>query len=157
MVIITKNISFFLSWVSKIPKNCREASFGCPIVFVTNFEQGQLEVKVVTLSVEHPETSAALGATANWLLSLRICLSFLDLSFFLWVSVLYPAPCHPPEPCISEFWVVHEPQNLEIAPETESACSSYMQHDPWFLDFGLLCRHTASDSITSESHTSGVQ
>ena len=27
----------------------------------------------------------------------------------------------------------------------------------WFLGFGLLCRHTASNSITTEMHTSGVQ
>jgi len=25
------------------------------------------------------------------------------------------APRHPPQPCIKEFWFVHEPQNLEIA------------------------------------------
>jgi len=29
--------------------------------------------------------------------------------------------------------------------------------NPHFLVFGLLCRHTASNSITSETHTSGVQ
>ena len=27
----------------------------------------------------------------------------------------------------------------------------------WFLVFGLLCRHTASDSSTAETHTSGAQ
>jgi len=27
----------------------------------------------------------------------------------------------------------------------------------WFLVFGLLCRHTASNSITTETHTSGAQ
>jgi len=27
--------------------------------------------------------------------------------------------------------------------------------EEWFLVFGLLCHHTASNSITSETHTSG--
>jgi len=27
---------------------------------------------------------------------------------------LYPAPCHPLQPRIAEFWFVHELQNLEI-------------------------------------------
>ena len=27
----------------------------------------------------------------------------------------------------------------------------------WFLVFGLLCRHTASNPITAEMHTSGVR
>jgi len=27
----------------------------------------------------------------------------------------------------------------------------------WFLVFGLLCRHTASNPITAEMHTSTVQ
>jgi len=27
----------------------------------------------------------------------------------------------------------------------------------WFLVVGLLCRHTASNSITTEMHTSGAQ
>ena len=27
----------------------------------------------------------------------------------------------------------------------------------WFLVFGLLCRHTASNSISSETHTSGTE
>jgi len=31
------------------------------------------------------------------------------------------------------------------------------QLDFWFLVFGLLCRHTASESITADTHTSGAQ
>jgi len=33
----------------------------------------------------------------------------------------------------------------------------FAQLTPRFLVFGLLCRHTASDSITSETHTNGAQ
>jgi len=43
-------------------------------------------------------------------------LAFLNPGFIqvYWPTVLYPAPCHPPQPCIIEFWFVHEPPNLEI-------------------------------------------
>jgi len=35
-------------------------------------------------------------------------------SWLHWANVLYPAPCHPLQPRIAEFWSVHEPLNLEI-------------------------------------------
>jgi len=38
-----------------------------------------------------------------------------------------------------------------------AAKSSSMRARHWFLGFGLLCRHTASNPITTEMHTSGVQ
>ena len=40
-------------------------------------------------------------------------LAFLNLGFIDLLSCT--TPCHPPQPRIKEFWLVHEPQNHEIA------------------------------------------
>jgi len=48
-------------------------------------------------------------------------------------------------------------KNMVISIE-QNTNNTYENGDPmrrWFLVFGLLCRHTASDSITSETGTSG--
>jgi len=49
-----------------------------------------------------------------------------------------------------------DPYSYTLA-HMKSATTSCIYHTRMFLVFGLLCRHTASNPITSETHTSGAQ
>jgi len=79
-----------------------------------------------------------------------------------------PSTPSSPLSCPRLHWMIFDAKYVRVRlTNIESFFVTYITQDgiwaafshplQWFLVFGLLCRHTASNSITSETHTSGAQ
>jgi len=55
------------------------------------------------------------------------------------------------------FWFLVCNASTQIQLKTRERKKVVRSNKVWFLVFGLLCRHTVSNPITAEIHTSGVQ